>query len=129
MKFTEPFIVTVKFTSYVKINRPMRPRDELIYPGDLVSSCNMVKYIWTVEGNRYKSICDNQGWITVSVKVKLMLTLIVHGTHGWNDSPRGPWRIIVILLVIFGLLKGRHCDSESETDIKINSPMRPGGFS
>ena len=80
------------------INNPMGPSDEIIVPGDLGDSCNIVSYIGSFEGNTYRSICDL-----------------------WGDSD-----------------SGNENDSESETNIKINSPMGhavcqeslsgPGGF-
>ena len=41
------------------INSPMGPGDEIIVPGDLECSCNMVSSIWSVEGKTCKPICDN----------------------------------------------------------------------
>ena len=36
----------------------MEPGDEMIIPGVLEGSCNIVSYIWSVEGETYGSICD-----------------------------------------------------------------------
>ena len=62
------------------INSPMGPGDEIIVPGDLECSCNMVSSIWSFEGKTYRSNCDNWGWITVTVTWAL----------GWNDGHMGP---------------------------------------
>ena len=40
------------------INSPMGPEDEMIVPGDLECSCNMVSFIWSVERKTSRSICD-----------------------------------------------------------------------
>ena len=41
------------------IDGPIGLGDEMIVPGDLEGSCNMVISIWSFEGNTYRSICDN----------------------------------------------------------------------
>ena len=41
------------------INSPMGPRDEIIVPGDLECSCNMVSSIQSVERKTYISVGDN----------------------------------------------------------------------
>jgi len=43
------------------INSPMGPGDEIIVPGDLECSCNMVSSIWSVERKTYRSMCDIWG--------------------------------------------------------------------
>ena len=43
------------------INSPMGPGDEIIVPGDLECSCNMVSSIWSVERKIYRSMCDIWG--------------------------------------------------------------------
>ena len=50
-------IVTVK-QLYINIKSPMVPRDEIIVPGDLKGSCNMVSYVCSVEEKICGSICD-----------------------------------------------------------------------
>ena len=42
----------------VMINSPMGPGDEIIVPGDLECSCNMVSSIWSIERKTYRSMCD-----------------------------------------------------------------------
>ena len=42
----------------VMINSPLGPGDEMIVPGDIEGSSNMVSYIWSVEGKTYRSLCD-----------------------------------------------------------------------
>ena len=51
----------------------MRLRDELIGPGDLENSYNMVSFIWTIEGMIYRSIFDSLGLITRSVMLRLIV--------------------------------------------------------
>ena len=43
------------------INSIMGPGDEIIVPGDLECSCNMVSSIWSVERKTYRSMCDISG--------------------------------------------------------------------
>ena len=54
----------------------MGPGDERIVPADLELSYNVVTSLWFVEVKTYRPICDIWSWITVKVKVKLMLRLI-----------------------------------------------------
>ena len=42
----------------VMINCPLGPGDEMIVPGDIEGSSNMVSYTWYVEGKTYRSLCD-----------------------------------------------------------------------
>ena len=53
----------------------------MIVPGDLEGSCNEVASLWSVESKTYRSICYHGSWITVTLKVKLMLLLIVDATR------------------------------------------------
>ena len=43
------------------INSPMGCGDEIIVPGDLECSCNMVSSIWSVERKTYRYMCDIWG--------------------------------------------------------------------
>ena len=61
----------------VKINSSIGPGDEMIVPGDLEGTYNTVSSIFTVAGKIYRSTWDYWCWITVTVKVKHMLRLIV----------------------------------------------------
>ena len=54
----------------------MGPGDDMIVPGDLEGSCNMVSYISSDEGKTYRSICDNWTLIVRTEKIKPMLRLI-----------------------------------------------------
>ena len=40
------------------ISSSMGPVDEMIVPGDLECSCNMVSFIWSVQWKTSRSICD-----------------------------------------------------------------------
>ena len=68
-------IVTVKVKLVFRLIGPKETGDEIIVPGDMNSSCNIYNSIWSVEVKTYRSICDNWSWITVTVKVKLILKL------------------------------------------------------
>ena len=46
-----------------RINSPMGPGDEMIVPGDLEGSYNIISSIWSVEGKVYGYIYDNWGLI------------------------------------------------------------------
>ena len=45
----------------VKINSYMEIGDEIIVPGYMEDSCNMVSSIWSIEVMTYRSICDKRG--------------------------------------------------------------------
>ena len=47
----------------------MGPGDEIIVPGDLECSCNMVSSIWSVERKTYRSMCTFEVTVIVTVKV------------------------------------------------------------
>jgi len=42
----------------VMINSPLGPGDEMIVPGDIEGSSNMVSSSWSVEGKAYRSHYD-----------------------------------------------------------------------
>ena len=51
--------------------------DEMIFPGDMKGSCNIVSFIQSVEGNTYGSIYEYWYFnIEGKMKVKLMLKLL-----------------------------------------------------
>ena len=60
----------------------MGPGDEIIVSGDLECFCKMFSSTWSVEGKAYILVCDNRSLITVTVKVKLMVRLIVQWDLG-----------------------------------------------
>ena len=94
------------------MNSPKGPGNELIVPGNLDDSCNVVNFILSVEGKTYTSFCDTRGWITLTVNVEMIIWLIFLLDLGWNDSPRltGVW---------FCLLNRRHRDPFVTNEVEL----------
>ena len=110
----DPFLMTKvelqwQWKLIVEVNSPMRSGDEMIVPGDVEGSCNMVISIWSVERKTMIHLWHLRGqwqwhwewfWKLTNIQIISPMELVA-----WKDSVR---RVLAMWLLVFGLLNIRH---------------------